>query len=247
LRVAPVREHGLGGEPTPMAVHYVERPRSLGPLARAVSCVGPRLELRPIGTYCVVICAGCQDTRWYARELDPETAAPLGQAAVGACLDCGEARSIGLGPARTRGPGGQPSELRILTRVSRRWGFSTTEHLGRFSTFACRGCGRTSWIAGGLEPKHLAEHGRPAQAPCVRCTGTRRFVVEPVNEGGATLRVVYDKQHLRELRIGCYSLSICTDCGVTDWSARDLESLRPDAQLGVEALSVGEGHEGPYR
>lgn len=245
LRVAPVREHGQGGEPIAMAATYVARARDLGPFARAIQCVGPKVALEPVGRFVVLICTQCGDTRWFARDLPAELIAELPHAALGSCPDCGDARALRLGRARTRGRGGLPSELRVLTTTSRRWGFTTTTSAGHFDTFLCRGCGRTLWIAGGLDLSARATH--PA-APCTRCAATTRFGVDPVNEDGATLRVVYDKPSLREIRIGRYALRICVGCGLTDWDAHDLAALEPDPHLGVALMRAGdEPGEGPYR
>lgn len=248
LRVAPVREHGRGGAPTPMAVTYREQRRDLGPFARAVECVGPRIELVPEGRYVVIVCRGCGDTRWFARDLSDKVLAELPHSALGTCAECGDSRSLRVGRARTRGHGGEPSELRVLSWISRRWGFATTGSGGHFSTFVCRGCGRTSWIAGALHELPLEHRTTTGHAPCLRCTGTLRLGVDPVNEDGATLRVLYERRHLHEMRVGRYALSICMGCGITDWRASDIEALCADDSLGVAELSAGEGHAlGPYR
>ncbi len=245
LRVAPVREHGNGGDPIAMAATYVLRERDLGPFARAVQCVGPKVAAEPAGTFTVLICTDCGDTRWFVRDLAVEIAVDLAQAALGGCTDCGDARASRLGRAKTRGHGGAPSELRVLSWTSRRWGFSTQGSAGHFDTFACRGCERVTWIAGGLDLR--AQRSSSATA-CARCSATARFVVEPVNEDGATLRVLYDRQHLRELRVGNYALSICAGCGVTDWTARDIEALEADPHLGVGFIAAdSDGNDGPYR
>jgi hypothetical protein len=240
FRVAPVREHGHAGEPTPMAVVYLERRRELSRFARAVSCVGPKIELRPFGTWLVVVCGGCGDARWYARELEPEIAAEL-PAAVQHC-ECGDHRALRVDVARTRGPGGDPSPLRVHHYSHRRWGFTSQASAGRFSTLVCRGCGKATWIASGVEK--LA--ARPAE-PCAHCADPRRVTIEPVNEDGATLRVLYDRVHMKDVRIGSYALSICAGCGTTSWTARDFAALEADDRLGVALLEAGDAQEGPYR
>lgn len=240
LRIAPVREHGHEREPTPMAVAYLSRRRELSRFARAVSCVGPQTELRPFGHYVTVVCTGCGDARWYARELTAELAAEL-PAAVNAC-DCGDHRALRVDVARTRGPGGQPSPLRVAHFPTHRWGFTSTASAGHFSTLVCRGCGKATWVASGVES--LSCH---ATTPCERCSDPRRVTIEPVNEDGATLRVLYDRVHMHEIRIGTYALAICTGCGVASWTARDFAALKDDARLGVATLDASDVHEGPYR
>jgi hypothetical protein len=244
LRVAPVREHGEGGAPVAMAVRYVDRPRELGPLARAVSCVGPKIVPVPEGSFTVLICTGCGDTRFYARDLP----ASEGDAAtLGACGDCGEPRALHVPRVKTRGHGGQPSDLRVLRETTRRWGFSTHASAGHFSLFVCRGCARASFVAGGLDAIPALHKKAAPSAPCRRCAATLRLAVEPVDEDGATLRVLYDRVLLREVRIGTYALDICIGCGLTDWTARDTEALRPDLRTGVALVEADGSHEGPYR
>ncbi len=249
LRVTPVREHGAGGEPTAMAARWVTRPRQVGKLARAVSCVGPKLEHVPHGTFTLLLCEACGDARWYARGLDDDPAfvATGASATVGDCADCGDRLSLDLGRVKTRGHAGQPSDLRVVSWPGRRWGFTSVRSAGTFTAFVCRGCERVTWVASGLDDVPASLRGTTPAEPCRRCRHTERLTVDPVNEDGATLRVVYAKQHLTETRIGRYSLSICSGCGVTDWSAHDISDLRPEPALGVARLEAAEGSEGPYR
>jgi len=249
LRVAPVREHGEDGAPVPMAVRYVDRPRQLGPFARAVSCVGKKIVSVPHGTFTVLVCTGCGEARWYARDYEPAgdgDAEALEAATIGACTDCGESRALRVPRMKTRGHGGEPSDLRVVRLPSRRWGFATTASAGHFALFVCRGCARATFLAGDLhDVPDLAARAKAAP-PCRRCTGTSRLQVEPVDEDGATLRVLYERVQHREVRVGRYALAICTSCGLTDWTARDVAGLRPDLDAGVALVETG-GHEGPYR
>ena len=246
-RIAPVREHGRAGEPIPLAVAWLSRRREPGLFARAVSCVGPSIESQPFGTYAVVVCASCGETRWYAElapDLWPVLEAELPSATTGACA-CGESRALCVRVAQTRGAGGMPSPLRVAHWSTRRWGFSSSASGGSFATFVCRGCGLTTWVAGSLEGLPLRVS---SAAPCERCDHGQRHVVDPVNEDGATLRVLYDRIHERDVKVGSYALSICAGCGLTGWTARDAPDLMERyATLGVSELSAVDGDEGPYR
>jgi len=238
-----------------MAVGYATQKRQLGPFARAIACVGPLVESVAHGTFTVIVCRACGDVRWYARGLElaaAPTATEINEpafesATLGPCVDCGDARASRVARMKTRGSGGQPSDLPVLHIASRRWGFATKRVAGHFSLFVCRGCARCTWIAGGLEAIPALASRTKETSPCRRCATLTHLPVEPVDEDGATLRVVYDKQHAREIRVGRYSLDICTGCGLTDWSAHDTDTLEPDASLGVAWLEAGEGQEGPYR
>ena len=244
-RIEPVREHGRDGVPVALAVAWLPRRRELGRLARAVSCVGPNLEASPFGSYTVVVCASCGDTRWYAT-LTPELEAELPSATLGACA-CGEQRALCVRAAQTRGAGGLPSPLRVAHWSTRRWGFSSSMSGGSFSTFVCRGCGLTRWVADALEGLPLRVSSAP---PCDRCAHEQRHVVDPVNEDGATLRVLYDRLHERDVKVGSYALSICVGCGTTEWTARELDALSLGGHygaLGVTELAAVDGSEGPYR
>jgi hypothetical protein len=243
LRVAPVREHGQGGTPTPMAVVWRAERRKLGPFARAVSCVGPAVELQPRGCFTVLLCAACGDTRWYARELDAELATQLEPATLGPCGDCGESRALRIPRVQTRGTSGRPSDLRVLREPSRHWGFLTTRAVGHFSLFVCCGCALTRWVAAGLEaldPHRYQHHA------CRRCAWNERLLVDPVDEDGAILRVLYAKEHLDEVRAGRYRLSICGACGLTDWTALGIDAIDASARWGVAVLDT-DALEGPYR
>ena len=241
-RIEPVREHGLGGAPVPLAVAWLPRRRERSPLARAVSCVGPSLEAAPFGSYTVVVCASCGETRWYAT-LGPELEAELPFATLGACA-CGEQRSHCVRSIQTRGAGGLPSPLRVAHWTTRRWGFSSSTSGGSFATFVCRGCGLTTWVAGALDGLPLRTS---SSLPCERCADEHRHVVDPVNEDGATLRVLYDRVHHRDVKVGSYALSICAGCGVTGWTARELDAIDRHAELGVTELAAADASEGPYR
>lgn len=241
-RIEPVREHGGGGAPVPLAVAWLPRRRALGPLARAVSCVGPNLELAAFGAYAVIVCASCGETWWYAT-LTPELEAELPSATLGACA-CGAERASCVRSAQTRGAGGLPSALRVAHWSTRRWGFSSSTSGGTFTVFVCRGCGLTTWVASAIDGLPLRVS---SSTPCERCADERRHVVDPVNEDGATLRVLYDRLPHRDVMVGSYALSICVGCGITGWTARELDAIDCYAELGVTELAAADGSEGPYR
>lgn len=243
LRVSPVREHGLGGEPTAMAVVWRAERRVLGRFARAVSCVGPTIELRPRGSFTVFLCASCGDARWYARDLDAELSAELEPATLGPCTDCGESRALRVARVQTRGASGQPSDLRVLRETHRGFGFPTTRGVGHFSLFVCRGCTLTRWVAAELDG---VDHERYARHACRRCAWNECLRVDPVDEDGAILRVLYGKEQLDEVRAGRYRLSICGACGLTDWTALGLDTVDASPRWGVTVLDA-DALEGPYR
>ena len=242
-QVRGMREHGGGGRIPELAPAY-EVERALFDYRRMNW--QPSSAMVRLGRLDTLICRACGYCEWSAHNYRG------GEPVAGWCTDCGSGR-FGLLRMKNDSGAPEPVDMRVIWH-----GFPEYRWAGRFETRACLECGVLSWYARALElPEGAAAvHGVSAEesaSGCIGCGGRRRWRIETVHGQGdrspPPLRVLLrDRLFLRH-EVGKFSVTICRECGHTDWWAREFGELSASAKNGVSLLQ-GTAHlpnGGPYR
>ncbi len=195
------------------------------------------------GHFETLVCRGCGNTRWFARDVKPD---PELEPIERQCRECDEHRFWRVHALRERSYLGLPIALPVVH----------LGHLGagHYKLEICRGCGNTRWFAG------IAEAELEGAAPladgrlCGGCSSDRFFHVERVMEHGATgltpLRLQLRDGVFFCKALGTFDVVFCRACKLVEWYAKGADRLREDPVHGISAVEATVGAqpvEGPYR
>jgi hypothetical protein len=144
---------------------------------------------------------------------------------------------------------GQAVDLRVLHK-----GFPKFWGEGFFSASLCRGCGYTCWSAydiGALAPSSFYGVSDVSGA-CAGCAGKDRCRVRVVRETGShghsPMAVVLERGLLFSWAAGGFEVVVCRGCGLVEWYAYGIETLKPDPASGISLVEPAAAPpEGPYR
>jgi hypothetical protein len=213
-----------------------------------------------LGWYEAVVCAGCGNAQFWARDYQPERAPQ----AMDGCLDCGgtsgwrvdEAPDLQTETSARR----IPLKLAPLRfKLSLLFGGSGWQ--GTLAVNVCARCSAAAWFCrpeAVVDPDDLGEKPLSPRA-CSRCQGAQTLVPlrddSPHGEDATYERaVVADRREgffgYALKRFGRFEVDVCRQCFAVDWHATNLDELREDPHLGVSKIERGpfdDGGRGPYR
>lgn len=246
---------GCGGSDFWLIEQVLERERDLG-LVRIPVWIDGAGGL--VGSFELILCAGCGLGEWWAHGVGPDDSPGLPHAKLvqdaPECPGCAssEAWDVPMLDQAT-GLGAIPM---VATLVAGR-------PANPLSTWVCRPCGLTRWRIA-VDPPWVPE--APLRSDrCRACRSERASVVvaqdATVMVGSSTRFLPPPGVAYYETRFaaagqdvwgprwwGRFELRVCPDCGHVDWLGARLDELRQSAKFGIRKLSrTTTPTRGPYR
>jgi hypothetical protein len=191
------------------------------------------------GYFDLLVCAGCGDARWFARDVDLEDGIGLVPHKGKPCASCQDERRLRSYPFDVRGHDGIGESWRFgIDRGQHFTGSTMTLDL----CMSCRLCTWTSHELADLrEVARSLEDAEPAPGPCEAChRDSERWRLRPTLPRRGVLRLTRGR--------GALLVDICVHCGRASWCVPDRDGMKSDPAAGILERTAGPSVEGgPYR
>ena len=205
----------------------------------------------PVGWYDVIICRGCGQTTWVARDAEPLAATPLDRTTE-RCHAC-EKDTVQLHVQPFEHACGRPEKPgELVMGGPMQYGIASAVR-----ALVCTVCSTTRWRVAdpaAMKPGYWNDL-HDDNGACGHCGSPCGSRLEPVREICSCLSMPKLAVALKKGRVfdmdakGHFRIRVCRDCGETAWTALGIGSVKddPDADISLVEAGTQQTTDGPYR